>query len=183
LPKTIQEIYYQADFLDTGMVVESLGINDEWQRKQEVWLKENKVRIENAVSEDNKLLYVSGLIYSEKGIVDEYYKKYSDPQNGVIGPPLRAGKEEYEGIRSKTILGIIDNLETEKLEIIDIERVNSEECVVLKYDSETIATIWVSLKLNVPLKIQYNDNTTVIYKNVKIGPGTVSDQDLLQPKI
>ena len=181
--KGIQELYYEADFTDKGMIIESLGINNEWQRKQKVWAKDDKVRIENAVSEDNKLLYVSGLIYSEEGIVDEYYKKYNNPQNGVIGPPLRVGKEEYEGIRSKTILGIIDNIETEKLQGIDIEKVNGEKCVVLKCDSENIDTLCISLKSNVPLKIQYNDNTSVIYKNVKVGSGTVSDKDLLRPEL
>lgn len=167
----VHEFYYEVAF----------G-NEPINLLQKTWVKNDNARAETLLMEGNVLLSTRGAIYQEdSGIVEQYAIKHNQPNNNaVIGDSMGTGT--FEGIREQTFLREIDDIDPSVAKIIKTERINDYDCAVIDNgEAENHKKIWISTEWGVPLKVETGD-TTLIYENIKVGPGTITDKDLIKPE-
>lgn len=145
------------------------------------WVKDGKARIESQTTEGNKRSAIHGLILDEKdGIIDRYTVPGSLADNANMTYAVKEG--ETATIRHYTFLGEVDELDPARAKIISYERVDNHNCAVVDTgNTDDKKTLWLSVDLGVPIKMELNGQL-IRYEKIKTGPGSVADKSLLKPE-
>lgn len=92
----------------------------------------------------------------------------------------------FEGIREDSFLRYMDRIDPPKAEIVGTEKVEGRQSVIVKTnaaDGADPSKLWIDKKTGVPTKNEFAENekivTSLTYRNIKIGPGSVSDKEFV----
>ncbi|AFM00994.1 hypothetical protein Desde_2680 [Desulfitobacterium dehalogenans ATCC 51507] len=173
MSRDIQEFYYEERNSE-GIVFDG-----------KVWAKDNQFKREVTIYSDNVAVDTIGYIRDGSGKMTKY-KVLSKNTSAAVATGM-IGK--FEGIRGNSFLRYIDMIDPKSAEIVGTEKVEGRQSVIIKTNIANRvdpSKIWIDKKTGVPTKIEFVENekilTTLTYKNVKIGPGSVSDKKFSVPK-
>ena len=175
LSNNINEFYYVESDLDS----------DNFEVK--VWAKGNQFRKEVVTYRDKVPKDIIGFI--SNGNSDEITKYMIQNKNvsGAVSMPLIVG--DYQGIREESFLKYIDMIDRNQAEIVGEERVEGRASVIIKTNIEqgvAPSRIWLDKRTGIPNKVELAKDgrvyKSIVYKNIRIGKGTVSDTDFDVPE-
>ncbi|ACL21226.1 hypothetical protein Dhaf_3206 [Desulfitobacterium hafniense DCB-2] len=173
MSKNIQELYYEER--NSGEVIFD----------GKVWAKDNQFKYEVTIYSNNEKIDTLGLLTDNSGKNIIYRiqnpNASSAPSTGISG--------RFQGIREDSFLRYIDGIDPQKAEIVGTEEVEGRQSVIVKTnaaDGAEPSKLWIDKKTGVPTKIEFAENekivTSLTYRNIKIGPGSVSDKELVVPE-
>ncbi|WP_242662064.1 hypothetical protein [Desulfitobacterium hafniense] len=171
MSKDIQELYYEER--NSGEIIFD----------GKVWAKDNQYEV--TVYGKNKKIDTLGLLTDNSGKRTTY--RIPNPNaSSAVGTGMTG---RFEGIREDSFLRYIDRIDLEKAEIVGAEEVEGRQSVIVKTNTANgvdPSKLWIDKKTGVPTKIDFAENekivTSLTYKNIKIGPGSVSDQEFAVPE-
>ena len=173
MSKNIQELYYEER--NSGEVIFD----------GKVWAKDNQFKYEVTIYSNNEKIDTLGLLTDNSGKNIIYRiqnpNASSAPSTGISG--------RFQGIREDSFLRYIDGIDPQKAEIVGTEEVEGRQSVIVKTnaaDGAEPSKLWIDKKTGVPTKIEFAENEQMVssltYKNIKIGPGSVADKEFVVPE-
>ncbi|HHX23136.1 MAG TPA: hypothetical protein GX723_03850 [Thermoanaerobacterales bacterium] len=176
----IKEYYYEQ--------ITQMNLDSPLNMKSRMWVKNKQARGEFILeNKEGEVLEIQGFIFKDGvGVTDKYEIKHQihDELNGnpVL---LTAYRVDLVDIRGYTFLNYLDKLGPEKAKIIDFANHNGQECLIIEpnLDGEEIMIdeIWVNIDYLVPVMIK-NETITIEFINIKVGKGTVNNNELKIPQ-
>ncbi|SHN85259.1 Outer membrane lipoprotein-sorting protein [Desulfitobacterium chlororespirans DSM 11544] len=173
MSKDIQELYYEER--NSGEIIFD----------GKVWAKDNQFKYEVTVYSNNEKIDTLGLLTDNSGKRTTY--RIQNPNASIA--PSTGISGTFQGIREDSFLRYIDRIGLEKAEIVGAEEVEGRQSVIVRTNTSNgvdPSKIWIDKKTGVPTKIEFAENekivTSLTYKNIKIGPGSVSDKEFEVPE-
>lgn len=173
MSKDIQELYYEER--NSGEIIFD----------GKVWAKDNQFKYEVTIYNNNEKIDTLGSLTDNSGKNIKYRiqnpNASSTPSTGISGT--------FREIREDSFLRYIDKIDPKKAEILGAEEVEGRQSVIVKTNTANgvdPSKLWIDKKTGVPTKIEFAENekslTSLTYRNIKIGPGSVSDQEFAIPE-
>ena len=173
MSRDIKEFYYEER--NTGEIIFD----------GKVWVKGKKYKHEVTTFSGKVKLDTLGTISDGSSKVTKYRIQNKNESaaevTGMVG--------KFQGIREDSFLRYIDMIDPKKAEIVGTEEIEGRQSVIVKTNIANgvdPSRIWIDKETGVPTKIELADDEKVFisytYKNVKIGPGSVSDKEFSIPE-
>ena len=132
------------------------------------------MRLESTqLSDSGSPLVTHGIIFY--GADEEHQYRIDHDKIGAYGSSMSFAR--FQGPEGETHLSLAAGLSPDHSRILGQERIFNRTCFVLENPG---GKVWIDAKDFVPLRIEY-DIMTVEFKNMRSGPGSVTNKDLQIP--
>lgn len=159
----IDEMYYELVMIGAGLSSDSKS-----------WLKGSKMKLDTTMN-GQRLISIFDL---SKGELISYM-----PGETMA---MKMTTEEYPALDNTTPIDYVKQLSKNEFVLLETESVNGMECQVIQIASgPSLFKQWISIEHGIVVKVEedYDGQKTVIdFKNLEIGPGSVSDDVFTLPQ-
>ena len=132
------------------------------------------MRLESTqLSDSGSPLVTHGIIFY--GADEEHQYRIDHDKIGAYGSSMSFAR--FQGPEGETHLSLAAGLSPDHSRILGQERIFNRTCFVLENPG---GKVWIDARDFVPLRIEY-DGVMVEFKNMRSGPGSVTNEDLQIP--